>query len=466
MSEKPKSWCPLPWMHQALRNNGDFRVCCQANSSLSRGLLNRSDGRVMSAKDSDLHEARNSVDLKLIRKQMLEGVWPESCMRCEREEESGIRSRRTYETELWGQHVSYEDARELTASDGSIDIQKFPTRYWDLRFGNHCNLKCRMCGPSDSHSWYSDFHAMGINEFKDTHGTIELEANERGIVKAKDDPYTWYESNDFWDQLYGQIESIEHVYLVGGEPLLIHQHYDFLNELVERGRAPFVTLEYNTNLSIVPEKALKLWEHFKKVKLGVSLDGVGPINDYIRHPSKWSVMERNLLKIDKAPGNIDVWLAPTIQILNVMHLPEMIKWKMERQFKRINSNSSKPFVTTHLLHRPEFYNIRTLPPSYKLLVEKEYTEFYSWLQDWMSDNSFSEKKRTQFMDVAKSLLGGFLKYMNQEDWSGKHLSQFLTVTNQIDQIRSESLETVSPLLYEHVIEELKKQGSNTVRQLG
>ena len=93
---------------------------------------------------------------------------------------------------------------------------------------------------------------------------------------------------------------------MGGEPLLIHQHYDFLNELVERGRAPFVTLEYNTNLSIVPEKALKLWEHFKKVKLGVSLDGVGPINDYIRHPSKWSVMERNLLKIDKAPGNIDV----------------------------------------------------------------------------------------------------------------------------------------------------------------
>ena len=41
--------------------------------------------------------------------------------------------------------------------DGTLDVDKQVIEFFDIRYGNFCNLKCRMCGPTDSHMWYPDF---------------------------------------------------------------------------------------------------------------------------------------------------------------------------------------------------------------------------------------------------------------------------------------------------------------------
>jgi hypothetical protein len=64
-----------------------------------------------------------------------------------------------------------------------------------------------------------------------------------------------------------------------------------MQQLVDNGHAKNVTVRYNTNLSRVEYKGVKLFDllpHFKHVNICASIDGVGEIGEYIRTGLKWS----------------------------------------------------------------------------------------------------------------------------------------------------------------------------------
>src|SRR5210317_397929 len=93
--------CPIPWMSQSYRANGDIRVCCQAQHGPTGGILKSEDGKVLNARDSDLNEIRNAPIEKQIRQDMMAGKWHAECQRCKTEEDSGMVSRRVIENRLW-----------------------------------------------------------------------------------------------------------------------------------------------------------------------------------------------------------------------------------------------------------------------------------------------------------------------------------------------------------------------------
>ena len=273
-----KTFCPIPWIFQAVRSNGDIRVCCQANVTKNRGVVRKEDGTAYNAGIDDLSEARNAQLMKDIRKNMLSSKWSEECGRCMKEEENGLTSRRQYERVQW--KYSIIDALKNTKPDGSIDVIKSPTRYYDLRFGNFCNLKCRMCGPSDSNAWFEDWIKLtGKTSFNDTSGEVTIE-EVNGKLCAAD--FDWPNSEMFWTQLERNIQYMEHVYFAGGEPMLIERHYEFLQKCVDEGVANKITVEYNSNLTNIPQRAWDVWKHFKRIQIGASVDGVGDLNYYKR----------------------------------------------------------------------------------------------------------------------------------------------------------------------------------------
>ena len=172
-----KTFCPLPWNGVSVRNNGDLRVCCNANSyTKNQGILRKKDGTPYNVGRDDIGESRNSNVLKEVRAAMINGDWHEECTRCRLEEEAGIKSRRQFEDQTWPD-VKY-DVIAKTESDGTIDGDSINLDYFDLRYGNFCNIKCRMCGPTDSHTWYSDYvEITGLTEFTDSHGQVKLVKN-------------------------------------------------------------------------------------------------------------------------------------------------------------------------------------------------------------------------------------------------------------------------------------------------
>ena len=430
-----KTFCPVPWNFQAIRANGDIRVCCQANVTKNQGVIRKPDGTAFNAGKDNLSDARNTDMMKAIRLNMLNGEWSDECGRCKNEEESGLVSRRTYENEHW--QMDFDSVKSKTKIDGSIDPVDFPVVYYDLRFGNFCNLKCRMCGPTDSSAWYDDWIKLtGTNKFKDTSGIMEIVDN---TVAA----FNWPEYEPFWEQLEANIHNIEHVYFAGGEPMLIERHYDFLERCVEAGAAKHIIVEYNTNMSTLPTRVTNLWKSFKQVRVGASVDGMGAVQEYQRSPAKWDKTLDNLRKVDALPSNIVSWLAFTVTAYNVNHMIDFMKWKLsESEFKKFNSTNRRPIITHHVAHHPKHLNVRVLPDAYKKNVTKRFNEFLQWV----NDNNYNEYVIKQAEDIVK----GVTSYMNSESYYDSHWNEFIKYTKQLDSIRDENLLDVEPQFKEYI----------------
>lgn len=430
-----KTFCPIPWIFQAVRNNGDIRVCCQANVTPNQGVVRHADGRSYNAGHDSMEEARNGELMKIVRKNMIEGHWSHECGRCESEEAAGLDSRRIYELRNWPR-MTYEAAVKATEEDGTIDPKKVPVVYFDLRFGNLCNLACRMCGPTDSHTWYDQWLGYhGGDGYKDTHGYVKLQKNSKGRLFTND--YDWHRDENFWDYLERMIPQINHVYLAGGEPMMIERHFEFLRKCIELDRAKSMIIEYNTNMTNLPAKVLKLWESFKQVRVGASIDGMGKVVEYQRWPLKWDQAYKNLQKLDETPSNVFPWLAFTVTAYNIFHLPEFMLWKLkESGFKKINSTKHRPVITHHVAHGPKRANIRLLPTKLKLEVIKYYNEYRVKVAQ---DNEISPEVKVKFNQI----LDGVVKYMEADNYEDK-VDEFIKFTNYLDDQRQQSIVDVVP----------------------
>lgn len=427
------TFCPIPWNFQAVRNNGDIRICCQANQTKNQGVVRKLDGSPYNAGIDNMEEARNATLMKEVRKNMLVGEWSEECGRCKSEEASGLNSRRQYELENW--KFSLDDARYVTEPDGSIREPKL--EYYDLRFGNLCNLACRMCGPTDSHTWYEQWTEYNNStEYKDTHGIVKLTRNDKGRLTTAD--YDWHNSENFWTQIEANIPNIRHVYMAGGEPMMIERHYEFLQRCIDSGYSKNIIIEYNTNMTSLPNRVLDMWTKFKQVRVGASMDGYGAMVEYQRWPLKWEQAYKNLQKLDEYAqnnSNIIPWMACTVTVYNIWHIPLFMKWKLDTSgFKKINSTKKRPIITHHVAHGPQRLNVRILPLDMKQQIVDYYNDYIK---------IFHEQYPTEIATNAEQILSGIMKYMLSGDYT-EYFDEFLRFTKYLDSAREQSLADLVP----------------------
>jgi hypothetical protein len=377
--------------------------------------------------------------MKIMRKNMFDGVWSDECGRCKSEEESGLVSRRNYEHDRWS--LRKEDVIEHTADDGTIDTTKLPVTYYDLRFGNLCNLACRMCGPQDSTGWYDDWNKLhDVDWFNDTHGREQMfKQNGKWISNS----YSWHDSDSFWKQIESNASNVQHVYMAGGEPLLIERHYEFLERCIENGAAANMLIEYNTNMTTMPSRVINLWKNFKMIQIGASIDGYGKVLEYQRYPAEWSKVWRNIQKVDDEVASINAWFAYTVTAYNVLHMPEFMKWKLvESGLTKFNNTMRRPIVTHHVAHNPPYLNIRVLPTAFKELVIQKFNEFH----EWVVSQGFSDHVVAQSDSIRKSIID----YMMSADYYPTHWQGFVSYTSKMDQIRGDNIIDIIPEIGEYL----------------
>jgi len=437
------TFCPLPWNSINLRNNGDLRICCNTNSySPKRGIMTKEDGTPYNAGKDDWNEARNAELLKEVRVSMMKGEWHPECTRCKKEEESGMRSRREYENDDWGKYsgdISLEKMLPITEEDGTLDTSKQDIEFMDIRYGNFCNLKCRMCGPTDSHKWYDDFvKTTGRTHYKDTHETIQLTKNAKG--KWHTDQYDWFQDNDiYWNNFEKYAPDAKKLYIVGGEPLIIDEHQESLERLVASGKAGKIQLEYNTNLTMVPDRLVHLWEQFKQIRIGVSIDGIGNVFNYQRTPAKFDAVYANMMTLQNNERiNLKAWFAYTVTPMNVFHTADFMKWKLtESGLDKFNPiTGPRPVITHHMCHSPKYYNVKVLPQYLKDQVAEHYQEH----KDWILTTDFSDKVKDNFIKV----LTGIETFMMSEDYSEEWLDHFIDQTAKLDEVRNQNILDIVP----------------------
>ena len=211
------SFCALPWIHVATRPNGDARLCCVTNASGAHtgdhtvGLVKKEDGEPANFGKQLPLEAFNNDYMKSVRKTMLDGKIPASCTKCFEEESNGVVSKRLWEAYEWDRDgLDFKQLITDTAEDGTVPPV---IRYFDLRLGHTCNLKCVMCSPHDSSRWVED-HKKIVPLTKSTIVLKQIEWSSETF-----DNY-WYEKPELWEQIFEQIPNITQLYFAGGEPLM------------------------------------------------------------------------------------------------------------------------------------------------------------------------------------------------------------------------------------------------------
>lgn len=460
----PDTWCVLPWSHVSIKGNGTFRVCCHSAASESRGLLLDSNKNPLHISTASWDKVINSDTMKTVRKDMLDGKWPEPCIRCKREFDSGMVSRNLYERSTMANIVEYENypsfskAKKLTNPDGSINHNDFPISFLDIRFGNLCNLKCVMCSPTDSNQWYDDYkNIWGYDYFWESGKKIKLEKTDKGRIAPTENIYEWSDDSNLWQQIEKHIDQFRKIYIVGGEPLLIDAHYDFLQKCVDNGYAKNLTIEYNSNITNIPKRAWNIWEYFKNVIIGVSIDGVGKVNDLIRYPSKWWKIEENLQKFSISKGNFSVHISATIQILNIWHLPEFIEYTLEKNLSRIGPWKKTPIMSPHPVHRPPYLNVNILPDEFKEKLKDHFNNY----KDKFKNTDYQRKignsngaSWEQKVNHACQILDTYSQYMHKISYDEKELikwrSNCVFYLDKLDELRNTNWKQTCPELYQAI----------------
>lgn len=437
------SFCVIPWIHAATNSDGSIRMCCQMihdDAELPFGEIKKDDGTTLTMSD-DINANRNAKNWKLIRQSMLEGKRHNACKLCWDEEQNNIESKRLQCNTIFNADIT--TILNNTSKDGTIDTQALPVKYWDLRFGNKCNMKCRTCGPNDSDQWYGDWVALGLgNTFTDRRGMpvkIETVKGKPHVEKVFD----WADNSPLFDEIQRNITDVKRIYFTGGEPTINIKHRELLDYMISQGVSNNVVLEYNTNMAGVPASIFEKWYKFKEVHLGMSIDGIYEHFEYIRHPAKWDAVDRNLKKVDvdSRLANTTASFSVTLSTMNVVHLLDMMWWSKEQKFKRINPN-----IVVHNLYRPEYYNIQNLPVDVKSMISNLYENFIDDIyRRWANDIEWCNKTEKTLRSV--------LAHMNELEPNAAHFKAYFHRQESLDRIRKEnwkeSLSGISDIIQHH-----------------
>ncbi len=398
MSDK-KNLCMLPWVHLHTWPNGNVYPCCITPMEYIAGNLN----------DNSLEEIYNSDLIKDIRVKMLNDERHDACSRCYHQEDSGGHSMRHRANKSW---KHYENLIETTEDDGTIEEMKLP--YWDFRFSNICNFKCRSCGPQLSTGWYPD--------------TKKIAVLETGRSFLPDD-VPKKNTFDLWEQIEPHFESVEEIYFAGGEPLIMEEHYRILKKLDAMGKHD-VLIRYNTNFSEMRYKdlhVLEFWPKFKNIEVGASIDGMEEQGEFIRSGFNWEQFKENRNRMKETCSHVNFYVSSTISIQNAYHVIPFHHALVDGGY--IDSYNS---FNVNIVTEPKHLDMRILPQHHKVELEKLYQEHI----DFLSEKSLWSVK--QGFDTLKNHL--------MQDLDGEHLKVFEYKMKQLDELRGEDFQKTFPEL--------------------
>jgi len=390
-------FCMIPWIHLHAWPTGEAYPCC----------LGEGDKPIGNLKQQTIREVWNGEQYREMRRNMMADKPSKECTRCYEQEKMGFASMRNNTNRHFAQHIGLVDE---TKEDGTLETMRF--RYWDIRFSNLCNLKCRTCGGIFSSRWYDDEAKLnGGKPMRDR------------ILFAGRTPL------DVWEQMEDQIQHLEQIYFAGGEPLIMEEHYRILDKLIETGNTK-VRLVYNTNLTefkFKQKSVLDYWKQFSSVCVAASLDAMGPRAELLRSGTKWSEVEQNIVDLKRECPRIDFLVSPTLSVMNAWHLPEFHRYMIERGYIRPMD------LNVNILQSPSEYRIDILPPE----VKREITQLYKEHIDWLDSR-----------DTLRRAVGGFqaaIEFMNNQD-NSELIPTFWKTAEQLNSIRNESIESVFPEL--------------------
>jgi organic radical activating enzyme len=363
-------FCVLPWISIEASPIGTVRPCCLADDEI---LDN--EGNKFELSTANFADIQNSRHMQRLREQFLAGQRPQTCRKCWNEERGGRTSKRMHTL----------DRLKHSIADTEWTTDAKPLMFLDLKLGNICNLKCRICGSwSSSQFATEEINQLPREEQKSSHAYQMLRAG------------AWpRENTQFWQQIDSVLTDIRYIEFTGGEPFMIDEHFDMLQGIVDRGIAHQVEIHYNTNGTQWPERGEAIWRHFKTVEIAFSIDDIGERFEYQRSNANWQEVCANLDRfrdLKECHQNIVLQICTTVNIFNVRYLDQVAQW-IDKNKESFN------FVYWNMMHDAWYFSIATLPDDAKSAITEhlrsadvppQYLEEFDRIIDFMNTGASTD----------------------------------------------------------------------------
>lgn len=400
-----------------INNSGTYEPCrWMAKDGKSRIDLDRNIKNVAPLTYFQNHMSQ-------LRTQLLQGVSASICSDCHVMEQHGKpsgRQRQLLKVGVLDQHFekSLASSPMRSAFDYSNHNQGITNRTvsdWQIDLGNYCNGACVFCGPESSSTLATEFRRLGLID--------------------QVPPPSWCDDPALLDRFIdGLIQSnnLQYLHFIGGETVITPGFKKILSALVDAGLAKQVVVGFTTNLTVWSDPVVELLKQFNQVHLGMSVETLTPVNDYVRYPSNHD-RTRQLLDQWVALGQQQDWfiqLRTTPTCLTVHELTTVYDYAWQHNISVESCN---------FIDRPEFFRISVLPTA-----QREYvcTVLKTWIQDHPVD-SHNQIVNTRDPNLARQQIAqdaaSYLNYLESAADESHRLPELMAFIKKLESSRGNSI---------------------------
>lgn len=366
-----KHFCPMPWTGLMYNFDGKVKNCIRSDEKV---------GSLGNVKDTPIEEILLGP-INLTKQTNITNNKPAAgCHTCY-DLEHGKRG-----FDIISDRIFYIREFKKTSLD-TYQVNNFDLQTIDVRWTNLCNFACVYCSSEFSSKW----------------------ANELGEKIAQP---TEQQQKDFKEYIYQHAKNLKHVYLAGGEPLLMKENLELLREL-----NPKVNLRINTNLSKVNTGVFDAVCGFKNVHWIVSVETVEDEFEYIRFGARWTDFLDNLNTIRKLDHKISfnmLWF-----LLNYDSVFRCVDYLKGLGF---HNNS---FIIGALL-TPDYLNIRHLPENVLNLLKTKLESKINEQPGYLLEDSYRNLLHYIDQPIEKNLTAAFEKLATMDQRRGLDSSKIFT----------------------------------------
>jgi len=273
-------FCSSPWLHMRVNSAGAYEVCRWSESKYD-------NQQVTLVTKSPVEFFKN--DLSTLRSDLLAGNKNPICTRCHQMDQHRKPSGRVRQLLKVG--VDHDNFDKTLKSSPYLDkfiqsndnngITDLHPVDWQIDLGNHCNSACVFCDPISSSKLATEFKKLKL-----------IDATPKK---------SWTQVPELLEKFIQSVctlDNIQYMHFIGGETLITPAFKHIIKALIKNGVSKSISLGFTTNLTVWDDEIIELFKQFSQINVGLSIESLNEINDYVRYPSQ----------IDQVKSTLDRWV--------------------------------------------------------------------------------------------------------------------------------------------------------------
>ena len=401
-------------MHAKITHDGQFHACRWQEETYTK--YDQSENIHSTTPIKFFRESMSDI-----RKKLLSGESLDMCNKCyDMDKHDKVSGR---QKQLLKSGIALDQFEKTTLSspmleyfrqsvdEGKTDLLPID---WQVDLGNYCNSNCVFCHPMFSSSLATEYKKLGI------------------ITEMPRKSWTEYPElvDDFIDTL-DKTDHLAYIHFLGGETLITPAFKKMLTALVDKGISQKVSIGFTTNLTVWREDLIELLSKFKMVNLGMSIECLSKLNDYVRYPSEINQV-REILDRWIDVGQKNQWLLQfriTPTLLTINELTSVY----ELAYAKGIAVESCNFLTEPKILRPG------------VLPREHIDRAIATLKDWISDKDrevstvVNTRNPTHAKDQIVQDAKSYIKWLEESPDETAYQSDLVTFLKKIESSRNNSI---------------------------